>query len=355
MRGVEVGSMLLVPFGSRRLLGVVVELAEESDIPAERLVAPLRALETGVPADLVSLGLWMAEEYCSTPARGLALVLPPGTGTGALPRIGVRRTLAAEITAARREALGADVRLGPRQRAALEALAERSLTAAAVVRAAGCDHSTLRSLEARGLVALEQVELRRRPDLLAVGARGGKPARLTAAQESALAEVVGAMDGGERRLLLQGVTGSGKTEVYLRAVAEALDRGRSAIVLVPEIALTPQTASRFEERFGDAVAVIHSKLGSGERYDEWLRMRRGEARVCVGPRSAAFAPVADLGLVVIDEEHDPSYKQDGDPRYDAREVVRRRAAEGGAAVVAGSATPRPETWLWPRRLELAER
>src|SRR2546423_171897 len=355
MRGVEVGSMLLVPFGSRRLLGVVVELAEESDIPAERLVAPLRALETGVPADLVSLGLWMAEEYCSTPARGLALVLPPGTGTGALPRIGVRRTLAAEITAARREALGADVRLGPRQRAALEALAERSLTAAAVVRAAGCDHSTLRSLEARGLVALEQVELRRRPDLLAVGARGGKPARLTAAQESALAEVVGAMDGGERRLLLQGVTGSGKTEVYLRAVAEALDRGRSAIVLVPEIALTPQTASRFEERFGDAVAVIHSKLGSGERYDEWLRMRRGEARVCVGPRSAVFAPLPDVGLIVVDEEHDPSYKQEGDPRYDARRVAERRAEQTGAVLLAGSATPRPESRLSLRRLALPER
>src|SRR4051812_49613446 len=129
MEGVEVGSMLVVPFGRRQLLGVVVALAEHSDVPPERLVEPLQALGKGVPAELVRLGLWIAEEYCSTPARGLALVLPPGTGTGALPRVGIRRTLAAEITAAGREAIGGGARLGPRQRAALEALAERPLTA----------------------------------------------------------------------------------------------------------------------------------------------------------------------------------------------------------------------------------
>jgi primosomal protein N' (replication factor Y) len=356
MSGVGVGSMLLVPFGPRRLLGVVVGLAEESEVPTERLVAPLQALETGVPAELVSLGLWVAEEYCSTPARGLALVLPPGTGTGALPRVGIRRALAASITDDGRAAVVAEPsRLGSRQRAALEALAERPLTATAVARATGCDHSTLRSLESRGLVELESVELRRRPDLLAVGARGREPAALTPAQEAALAEVVKAMDSGERRLLLHGVTGSGKTEVYLRAVGEVLERGRSAIVLVPEIALTPQTATRFEERFGETVAVVHSKLGAGERYDEWLRMRRGEARVCVGPRSAVFAPLPDVGLIVVDEEHDASYKQEGDPRYDARAVAERRADQCGAVLLAGTATPRPESRLRLRRLALPER
>src|SRR4051794_11133071 len=142
MGEVGVGSMLVVPFGPRRLLGVVVELSEASDVPPERLLAPLEALETGVPAELVRLGLWVAEEYCSTPARGLALVLPSGAGTGALPKLGVRRVLAAEITEAGREALDGGARLGPRQHAALEALAERPLTATAVVRAAGCDHST---------------------------------------------------------------------------------------------------------------------------------------------------------------------------------------------------------------------
>ena len=156
-------------------------------------------------------------------------------------------------------------------------------------------------------------------------------------------------------LLLHGVTGSGKTEVYLRSVAAALERGRSAIVLVPEIALTPQTAGRFVERFGDAVAIMHSQLSARERYDEWWRMRRGEARVCVGPRSAVFAPFDDLGLIVVDEEHDSSYKQEGDPRYDARVVAERRAELEGALLLAGSATPRPESQVRYERLELRER
>ena len=122
------------------------------------------------------------------------------------------------------------------------------------------------------------------------------------------------------------MTGSGKTEVYLRACADALERGRGVIVLVPEIALTPQTVARFQARFGDTVALLHSALGEGERYDEWRRLRSGEARIAVGPRSAVFAPVADLGLVVIDEEHDGSYKHEGDPRYDARAGGRRARA-----------------------------
>jgi primosomal protein N' (replication factor Y) (superfamily II helicase) len=151
------------------------------------------------------------------------------------------------------------------------------------------------------------------------------------------------------------VTGSGKTEVYLAVAEAALARGRGVIALVPEIGLTPQVLTRFRQRLGDTVAVIHSGLSAGERRDEWMRVRRGEARVCVGPRSAVFAPVRDLGLIVIDEEHDGSYKQEGDPRYDAREVARRRAADAGAVLVAGTATPRPETWVELERLELPER
>ena len=144
--------------------------------------------------------------------------------------------------------------------------------------------------------------------------------------------------------LLHGVTGSGKTEVYLRAAAAALERGEGVIVLVPEIALTPQTVGRFQARFGDTVALLHSALGEGERYDEWRRLRTGEARIAVGPRSAVFAPVADLGLIVVDEEHDASYKHEGDPRYDARTVAAERVRRAGARLLVGTATPRPETW-----------
>src|SRR3954468_5075260 len=356
MEGVEVGSMLVVPFGRRRLLGVVVGLAERSDVPPERLVEPLQALGRGVPAELVRLGLWVAEEYCSTPARGLALVLPPGTGTGGLRRFGIRRALVAELTAEGRASIAGGARLGERQRAALEALSAGPLPAASVARDIGGGHSTLRSLEARGLVTIAATEQRRRPVIEGVGARGGgADTELTAAQKEALRTIEARLDGDGGRLLLHGVTGSGKTEVYLQAVSAALARGRSAIVLVPEIALTPQTAGRFERRFGDEVAILHSKLSAGERHDEWLRLRRGEARVCIGPRSAVFAPVRDLGLLVVDEEHDGSYKQEGDPRYDARRVAERRAEQVGAVLVAGTATPRPESRRALERVVMPER
>jgi primosomal protein N' (replication factor Y) len=357
LEGVGVGSMLVVPFGRRRLLGVVVELAERSEVPPERLVEPLAALEADVPEQLVRLGLWVAREYVSTPARGLALVLPPGTGTGAGRPLTRRRSLRAALTDDGRAALASQARLGRRQSAVLQALAAGPASVAAVARHAGADHSTVRSLERRGLVRLENAaEPSRRPSIRGVGARAGA-VEPTAAQRAALEAIVARLPdpGSGRPLLLHGVTGSGKTEVYLRAVAAALERGRSAIVLVPEIALTPQTAGRFVERFGDSVAVMHSRLSPRERYDEWWRMRRGEARVCVGPRSAVFAPLSDLGLIVVDEEHDGSYKQEGDPRYDARVVAERRAALEGALLVAGSATPRPESLVRCERIVLSER
>src|SRR4051794_31868666 len=362
MTGVDVGSMLVIPFGQRRLLGVVVGMSETSEVPAERLVEPLKALESGVPAELVRLGLWVAEEYCSTPARGLSLVLPPGAGTGASRSIGPRRALFASLTAAGRAAASdpssvPGPRLGGRQRAALGALVGGAPSGAGLPPAAGAGHAAGGAPETRGLVVIERGELRSRPDLSGVGARAGSDSVLTDAQSAALADVVASMDSSadDRRVLLHGVTGSGKTEVYLQAVAACLERGRSAIVLVPEIALTPQTAARFEQRFGDAVAVLHSKLGAAERRDEWLRLRRGEARVCVGPRSAVFAPVANLGLIVIDEEHDASYKHEGDPRYDARHVAAERVRRARGRLVAGSATPRPETWHALPRLTLPAR
>jgi primosomal protein N' (replication factor Y) len=183
-----------------------------------------------------------------------------------------------------------------------------------------------------------------RPSHRPVGARRPQPPPLTGDQQAVLAALAAALERRRAdRRLLHGVTGSGKTEVYLRAAAIALEQGRGAIVLVPEIALTPQIVSRFVERFGETVAVLHSRLRPAERYAEWHRLREGEARICVGPRSAVFAPIEDLGLIVVDEEHDSSYKHEGDPRYDARDVAAERAARAGAVLLLGSATPRPET------------
>jgi primosomal protein N' (replication factor Y) (superfamily II helicase) len=357
MEGLEVGSIVRVPFGHRRVLGVVVERAETSDLPSERLSEPIEALEAGAPADMVKLGLWIAREYCSTPSRGLELVLPPGTGAGG-QRVRSRVELRAEIAPAGEDALSGEERLGVKQRATLEALrGAGEMSAPELSASVGADRQVLRRLEQRGLIATRSSRARRAPEHLSVGAEGGRP-RLLPEQEHAVEEIVAAIDavaGAERELLLHGVTGSGKTEVYLAAVEATLARGRTAIVLVPEIGLAPQAVARFRARLGDRVAVLHSALSDGERYDEWRRLRGGEASVCVGPRSAVFAPLADLGLVVIDEEHDPSYKQEGDPCYDARAVARHRARECGAVLVAGTATPRPETWLELPRLELPRR
>ncbi len=186
---------------------------------------------------------------------------------------------------------------------------------------------------------------------------GGEPVpdRLTPEQAAAVSRLVTAIDGGGGRFLLYGATGSGKTEVYLQACAAALERGLGAIVLVPEIALTPQAVGRFRARFGERIALLHSGLTEAERRDERARIAAGEARVVVGARSAVFAPVRGLGLICVDEEHDPSYKQESDPRYDARTVAAKRAALEGAVAVYGSATPRPESWAALERLELGGR
>jgi primosomal protein N' (replication factor Y) len=353
MDELEVGSVVRVPFGPRKLLGVVVELAQTSELAPERLAEPIEALESGAPAELVRLGLWVAREYCSTPSRGLQLVLPPGTGTGGRT-VRSKVELRAEILPAGEQALSGGGRLGVKQRAVLEALRAGEMSGAELATAVGSDRQTLRRLEQRGLVATRSSRLRRAPAASSLAAPTSRP-ELLPEQQQAVDAIVAALGVEGSKLLLHGVTGSGKTEVYLAAVEAALARGRGAIVLVPEIGLAPQAVARFRARLGDRFAVLHSALSAGERYDEWRRLRSGEASVCVGPRSAVFAPVRDLGLIVIDEEHDASYKQEGDPCYDARTVARHRAEDCGAVLVAGTATPRPESWLELPRLQLPRR
>jgi primosomal protein N' (replication factor Y) len=355
LEGIEVGTVLEVPFGPRRITGVVVQLASTSDVPPEKLAEPVRILGTGTTPELVELGSWIAREYCSTPARGIGLALPPGTGTGG-QRTRARTETISRITEAGRRALEDGSRLGEKQRAVLRSLLEGEMTGREIMTRSGADSSALKRLETRGLIEREKVQVRRRPDSESVGTASAAAPVLSSDQRSAVDRLNEALDSGDgREFLLAGVTGSGKTEVYLAAVEHALALGRTAIVLVPEIGLTPQAVGRFEARLGDRVAVLHSALSAGQRYDEWQRLKSGEATVCVGPRSAIFAPLANLGLIVVDEEHDPSYKQESDPRYDARAVARRRAKQNGALLVLGTATPRPETWREFERIELPER
>ncbi len=360
---IDVGSLLVVPFARRKILGVVVGMASGSELPDERLAEPLEVLEPATTAELIELGEWVGERYCSTRSRGIALALPPGAGTGRRPRSARPRIeRRAEITTEGLGALSDGTRLGDRQRATLELLGgpegedPRELSTAEIAAGAGADSSVLARLRERGWVSLREERVRRRPALALVGEASDPEVELSPAQRRAAAAIIASLEEPDaREWLLWGVTGSGKTEVYLEAIAATLQAGRSAILLVPEIGLTPQTMGRVAARFGDAVAVLHSALSEGERYDEWQRLASGEAKVCVGPRSAIFAPVRDLGLIVVDEEHDGSYKQEGDPRYDARAVARKRARIAGAVYLAGSATPRPESWRALERLELPER
>jgi primosomal protein N' (replication factor Y) len=364
--GCDVGSVVDVPFGRQRLRGVVTALAEESE---HKLKAPTAVLDVSLPPELVRLALWMADDVVSTPARCLELLLPP-EGVAERTRFWADPVLppprpdgaaapegesAPDGTPAPEEPVDpyAGIRLNANQRAVLDRLPDW----------AGDDLPTLRRLEARGLVEITARARPRRPEHLDVGAHhgDGRSAPVLNPDQALAVERIAAVlddpgtDPHERRLLLHGVTGSGKTEVYLQAAQRVIEAGRTVLVLVPEIALTPQTVARFRRRLGETVAVLHSGLSKGERRDEWWRLRSGEARICVGPMSTVFAPVQDLGLVIVDEEHDPAYKHDGDPRYDARRVAAWRAQQHDAVLLVGSATPRPESWASLRRIGLPRR
>ncbi len=245
-----------------------------------------------------------------------------------------------------KEALEALPKRAHRQRAVLELLRNvgEAMTEAELRRRTGASHATVSALEQRRLVRRIRREVLRTPAWGLSGAPA-KPLRPTCAQLAALEKVQAALDGKPPRVvLLHGITSSGKTEVYLQAIQSALERGLQAIVIVPEIALTPQIVGRFEARFKGRTALLHSHLSAGERYDEWRRVREGLADVVIGARSAIFAPLLRLGLIVVDEEHEPAYKQESEPRYHARDVALARAKLEGAAVILGSATPSLETY-----------
>jgi primosomal protein N' (replication factor Y) len=347
----EVGSQVRVPFGRTHRRAFVTAFPDEPACPPEKL----RDIEAVLPAPplfdegILALARWMARYYlCSLPAAFRA-VLPAAVrreGADFLRRLRVRAT---EKALALPEAeLAALAKRSPRQAEALvflRAAGPEGGELADLCRRARVDRPVWDALEKKGLAEKAMGVSRRAPAAPADGVVATAPPRLTGEQEAALGTIRGEMASANPRVvLLHGVTGSGKTEVYLQAIATALTKGQGAIALVPEISLTPQTQERFLSRFGGQVAVLHSRLGDGERYDEWQRIARGEARVVVGARSALFAPVRPLGLILVDEEHESAYKQEEAPRYNARDVAVYRASLCGAAVVLGSATPSLESY-----------
>src|SRR5438552_1781128 len=345
---VGVGSRVRVPFRDKTALGTVVAVPEQSEAKGIRSIEAIVGDAPILSEQLLELARWIGTYYCCPIEAVMRSVLPQVIRRA---EVGWKKQLfvqpASNVDQGEMEKLR---RRAPRQAELLEAIAklEKPVRAAELIRQTSLDNQTLRALVKRGLAELREEAVVRDPhadeQFIATSNLVLNPEQLFA-----LKEVTQALDlpGSARPILLHGVTGSGKTEIYLQAIRAALERGHSAIVLVPEISLTPQTVERFKGRFAEAqdtVAVLHSHLSQGERHDEWHKIHSGRARIAIGPRSAVFAPLKNLGLIVVDEEHENTYKQEEAPRYHARDVAVVRATIEKCAVILGSATPSLESY-----------
>ncbi len=382
---IDVGSRVQVPFGPRKVLGVVTALAEESARANLKPILKVIGAQTLVTPKVLKLARWIADYYCCAPEIALKSVLPEAVRkeeSGWRERLFVRALPPA----------GEFPKLPKRQQEVWNIIEERrELPLQELVELCETTPATVRKLEDRGLIEIAP-QISERDPYAREHILPSQPLPLNPAQEMALGKITKAMDArnaecrmqnaetnfGAKRtesvssfsthpstFLLHGVTGSGKTEVYLQALAHALEQGHGAIVLVPEISLTPQTVERFKARFSSGklqtlVAVLHSHLSAGERHDEWHKIRQGRARIVIGARSAIFAPLEPLGLIIVDEEHEHTYKQEEAPRYHARDVAIMRGQMENAVVVLGSATPSLESYYNCKKgkytlLELPER
>jgi primosomal protein N' (replication factor Y) len=345
---VGVGSRVRVPFRDKSGLATVVSVLERSEAKGIRSIEAVVGEAPILSEQMLELARWISAYYCcpiETVMRSLLPQVIRRAEVGWKKQLFVRPTRKIdneEIEKLRKRA--------PRQAELLEVISrlETPMRAADLLRQTSLDNQTLRALVRRGLAELREEAVVRDPH---ADEQFIATSNLVMNNEQSLAlkEVTQALDSPEnaRPILLHGVTGSGKTEIYLQAIRAALDRGRTAIVLVPEISLTPQTVERFKGRFAeaqDAVAVLHSHLSQGERHDEWHKIHSGRARIVIGARSAVFAPLKNLGLIVVDEEHETTYKQEEAPRYHARDVAVVRAKIEKCVVVLGSATPSLESY-----------
>ena len=337
---VQVGSRVKVPFGPRQVMGCVTAMVESSTHTNLRPVLSVVGKQSLVTPRVLQLARWIAGYYCCPVEIALKSVLPDAIRRekeGWRERLFVRAVTTP----------GEMPKLSKRQKEVWNIIEEwREMPLQELLKLTGTTAETVRRLEDKGLVVISE-EISERDPYANEHILPTQPLPLNAEQAAALKEILGAQD--HRVFLLHGVTGSGKTEVYLQAIAHALQQGKGAIVLVPEISLTPQTVERFKARFNSGplqtlVAVLHSHLSAGERHDEWHKIRDGRARIVIGARSAIFAPVEPVGLIIVDEEHEHSYKQEEAPRYNARDVAVVRGQMDGAVVVLGSATPSLESF-----------
>jgi primosomal protein N' (replication factor Y) (superfamily II helicase) len=340
---VAVGSQVVVPFARSRARGYVIGRADSSEHENLKEIVELVGTRPLLDGRVLELAKWISDYYLATVEQGVRTVLPSAVrGEDAAFK---ERLFVAPLDLAKDAAAVAKLRKKARKQAvALDTLNARGpMFLHDLCRAADVTSTTIRSLERNHFVAVGAQTAYRDPHA-GVERVPTQPLTLMPQQAAAMEVVTRAIDTLQPPVvLLHGVTGSGKTEIYLQAIQHCLERGKGAIVLVPEIALTPQTVDRFRGRFGDVCAVLHSSLGRGERHDEWHRVRDGRAPIVVGARSALFAPVRNLGLIVVDEEHEPTYKQEEAPRYHARDVAVMRGHREPCAVLLGSATPSLES------------
>ncbi|HWR97237.1 MAG TPA: primosomal protein N' [Candidatus Methanoperedens sp.] len=343
LRGaVRPGQRVLVPLRSGRDVGYVVGLSDEPKVAGVRPIERLLDAEPQLPADLLELILSVSRHYLAPIGLVLRAAVPQSVHYEGMAKAaaGAREVLVAALAVPPEEAEALLPALAPRAPAQAEALAALCRARGRAVAAATLNRAALEALRRKGLATLSHRQVRR--GIIAPAADPVEPAPLTAAQREVFARVVPALGGAARPLLLHGVTGSGKTEIYLRAI-RSLPADRQALLLVPEVSLTVQLIRHLRDRLPFAIAVWHHQLSDGEKYDLWRALRRGEVRAVVGTRSAVFAPLPRLGLVVVDEEQDSSFKQEETPCYHARDAAIERAARCHAAAILGSATPSLES------------
>ena len=345
---VKLGARLKVPFGKRSMTGYAVGLHPELPIDIDFDESKIRDIievsddEPLITPEILKLSQWTADYYASFWGEMLKASLPAGINS---EKVRPKRRKAVRLLSI--EPDFGEKPLSVSQQSIIDQLRENGgeMLFTEVIEKADVGASPINTLVKRGLIEVYIEDVLRDP-LAKVVFPSLDDFTLTDEQQKALDQITDALtkDGEYKAFLLHGVTGSGKTEVYIRAMRFALDQGRSAMMLVPEIALTPVFSRRLRAVFGADVAILHSNLSPGERYDEWRRIRRGDARIAIGTRSAVFAPLENIGLVIVDEEHDASYRQHESPFYNARDVGVMRASLAGAVVVLGSATPAMESF-----------
>lgn len=333
------GVQVDIPFGKRTLTGYVVEVTEEPEFDVDKIRPLIGIHEGSVPMEsqLIEMAAWIRKNYGSTMNQALKTVLPIKKQTRHVERKTVKLLLN-EAQAQQKLALFESRHYKAKARLLRELIAQKEIDYTMVTQKLNVSAATIRNLQEQQILQIETTTCYRNP--VQHLTQEGYHLTLNENQTQVVDRITEDMDSGHpKTYLLKGVTGSGKTEVYMELIAHVLAAGRQAIVLIPEIALTYQTVMRFYNRFGDRVSIMNSRLSQGERYDQYERAKAGEIDIMIGPRSALFTPFERLGLIIIDEEHENSYKSETSPRYHAREVAIERARINHAAVVLGSATP----------------